>query len=66
MRTALLILGGSLLLQTIGHIVIAAFESPFSFQTIAARIDEDLVRLTAGLCALHLGRYQRPKSITSL
>ncbi len=60
MRIALLILGGLLLLQTIGHLVIAALDRPYSAEAIAAQIDADLVRLTAALCALYLGRYRTP------
>lgn len=61
MRTALLVLGVILLLQTATHIFLALVDGPISFTTIGKQIDEDLVRLTAGLCAVSLARWTKQK-----
>lgn len=62
MRIALLVLGVLLLLQTALHIFLAVAEGPITFRTIGQQVDEDLVRITAGLCAVSLARWteQRP------
>ena len=61
MRIALLVLGVLLLLQTATHVILALVEGPISFTTIGRQIDEDLVRLTAGLCAISLARWTKHK-----
>ena len=62
MKLALLVLGALLLLQTAIHVVLASIEGPISFTTIGKPVDEDLVRLTAGLCAVHLVRITKANS----
>lgn len=59
MKLALLVLGVLLILQTAVHVIFALVEGPISFTTIGKQIDEDLVRLTAGLCAVHLARLTK-------
>ena len=54
MRIALLVLGAVLILQVIIHALAPIFEGAFSAEKFAAALDEDMVRLTAGLCALSL------------
>lgn len=62
MRIALLVLGVMLLLQTVVHVIFALVEGPISFTTVGMQIDEDLVRLTAGLCAVSLARRTKSQS----
>ena len=55
MRWILLILGWLLLLQTALH-AIAAMYSGGGAEAVGAALDRDLVRLTAGLCAIVIAR----------
>lgn len=61
MRITLIVLGVLLLLQTAIHLFFALAEGPISFTTIGKQIDEDLVRLTAGFCAVSLARWTKHK-----
>ncbi len=56
MRLVLLTLGVLLLLQAAVHIVLTLMEGPVTFTAIGMQLDEDLVRLTAGLCAVCVAR----------
>jgi len=62
MRLILAILGALLILQTIYHVVEALITGPVSFTTFDQQIDQDLVRLTAGLVAIYVARAVKPKS----
>jgi len=59
MKLALLALGALLLLQTAIHVVLSLIEGPITFTTIGKQVDKDLVRLTAGLCAVQLARLTK-------
>ena len=59
MKLVLLVLGAILILQTAVHVIFALVEGSISFAAIGKQIDEDLVRLTAGVCAVHLGRLNK-------
>jgi len=62
MKLVLLVLGSVLILQTAIHVASGLVSGPVSFTTIGKTIDEDLVRLTAGLCAVHLARVKKSNS----
>lgn len=59
MKLALLMLGVLLISQTAIHVIFVLVEGPISFTTIGKQIDADLVRLTAGLSAVHLARVAK-------
>ncbi|MEO1662442.1 MAG: hypothetical protein AAFR51_15745 [Pseudomonadota bacterium] len=61
MRLVLFILGGLLLLQTAVHIILTLMEAPVSFSAIGSQLDEDLVRLTAGACAVYVAGAVKPQ-----
>jgi len=61
MRLVLLVLGLLLLAQSVFHIIQALMHGPVSFTTIGQTMDKDLVRLTAGLCAVYLSRLPKSK-----
>lgn len=63
MRIVLLILGGSLLLQTALDVARIVVNGPFSFEAVGMQLDEDMVQLTAGLCAVSLAHALWRKKI---
>jgi len=62
MRLTLLALGSILILQVVIHALAPIFQGAFSAEKIGAAIDEDMVRLTAGMCALSVAGLLKQRS----
>jgi len=56
-----LVLGFLLLLQTAAGFATVLLNGSLSFQALGSQFDDDLVKLTAGLCAIALARILEAK-----